>query len=327
VNIDLKSPLANGITAFLRHKRALGKRLEKPELIFRMLDRFLVGHAVADIHGITPTVVDDFIHSTNRHSPRSYNVLLSGLRGLFDWLVRNDMIATSPLRIPPQRVTSRRIPFLFTTDQASRLLAAASRLKDNSNAARRGEIYRMIFLLLYALGLRVGEVSRLRRKDVDLDRRLLVIRQTKFGKHRLVPFGPKIMREITDFLERRGASAPIPLEFPLFSFSQNGQRPVGTSTISWTFHKLIPELDLTVPEGVTPPHPHCLRHSFAVGTLLCWYRTGVDPATRLLDLSTFLGHVSPSSTSVYLTITAELLECANQRFAHFATPACKELAL
>jgi hypothetical protein len=54
------------------------------------------------------------------------------------------------------------------------------------------------------------------------------------------------------------------------------------------------------------PHLHCLRHSFAVGTLLHWYPTGIDPSRRLIHLSTFMGHVCPSSTAVYLTITPEL---------------------
>jgi len=322
---DLRSPLANGIRTFLCHKRALGKHLEKPELVFRTLDRYLVARGVRDAGDVTPAIIDDFIRSRNRSSARSFNVLLSVLRGLFDWLVRREILATSPLQTPSRRVPARRIPFLFTTEQAKRLLGAAARLKDSPNAASRGEIYRMTFLLLYGLGLRVGEVSRLRRKDVDLDRRLLVIRQTKFGKSRLVPFGPKMSQEISEFLRRRERSGPMALEFPLFSFAKNRQTPIGAKSISWTFHKLLPELDLEIPVGVVPPYLHCLRHSFAVGTLLGWYRTGLDPAARLLDLSTFLGHVSPSSTAVYLTITAELLECACQRFARFAAPALKEL--
>ena len=85
-----------------------------------------------------------------------------------------------------------------------------------------------------------------------------------------------------------------------------------------------PALQLTIPSGVAPPHLHCLRHSFAVGTLLRWYRTGVDPMSRLFNLSTFLSHVSPSSTAGYLTITTELLECASVRFAHFAANSRKE---
>ena len=68
------------------------------------------------------------------------------------------------------------------------------------------------------------------------------------------------------------------------------------------------------------PRVHDLRHSFAVGTLLRWYREGADPAARLLHLSTFLGHVDPASTAVYLTITADLLQAAGERFERFAAP-------
>jgi integrase len=60
-----------------------------------------------------------------------------------------------------------------------------------------------------------------------------------------------------------------------------------------------------------------------VGTLLRWYRQGIEPADRLLLLSTFMGHSHPSSTAVYLTITAELREEANLRFQRFASPLVK----
>ena len=80
-------------------------------------------------------------------------------------------------------------------------------------------------------------------------------------------------------------------------------------------------LDLAVPDGVSPPTLHGLRHSFAVGCLLRWYREGIDPAARLHQLSTFMGHVDPVSTAVYLTITPQLLDQASQRFEAFAEPA------
>jgi integrase len=71
--------------------------------------------------------------------------------------------------------------------------------------------------------------------------------------------------------------------------------------------------------------PH-KRHSFAVGCLLRWYRDGVDPSTRLHQLSTFLGHVDPTSTAVYLTITPQLLNEASRRFETFAEPVWAEAA-
>ena len=323
---DLRSPLATHIQAFIAHKRALGKGLHKQELVFRRLDRYLVEHGVASPYGITPAILDGFLCSRPRLSPRSYNELLGSLRRLFDWLVWQEVFAASPLSTPSRRVPPRRRPFLFNSDQAKQLFDAAGRLPSYSRSQNRGEIYRMIFLLLYGLGLRVGEVSRLHRDDVDLDRGLLLICQTKFGKSRWVPFGPNLTREITRFLQRRDERLDnIPPDFPIFSFAADCHRPIRPNNISQTFHNLLPSLDLIVPVGTAPPHLHCLRHSFAVNTLLRWYRSGLDPAARLLDLATFLGHVSPSSTAVYLTITAELLECANERFARFASPVIKEL--
>ena len=66
------------------------------------------------------------------------------------------------------------------------------------------------------------------------------------------------------------------------------------------------------------PHPPCLhdlRHTFAITTLLTWYRAGVDVAPRIAALSTYLGHACPSHTYWYLTATPELLQLAGQRLA------------
>lgn len=77
---------------------------------------------------------------------------------------------------------------------------------------------------------------------------------------------------------------------------------------SQVFHRLVKTLDLTVHDGVSPPPLHHLRHSFAVGCVLRWYRQGLDPSARIHQLSTFIGHVDPASTAVYLTITPSPLE-------------------
>lgn len=320
-----KGPLADSIDLYLAHKRSLGKRLLKVGPMLALLDAHLLRQGVVEIRMITPAHIDGFVASRPRKSPRSYNGLLGVLRGLFDWMVVHEAISQSPLRCEARRVTPALRPFLFNREQARRLLVVAGQLPSTPRAQARGETYKMIFALLYGLGLRVGEASRLCRKDIDLDNQLLLIRQTKFGKDRLVPFGPHMAQAIAAFLETEESRyGPIPLDCSVFSFQKQRRTPIGVNTISWTFHKLLPALQLTVPSGVAPPHLHCLRHSFAVSTLLRWYRSGVDPMTRLFDLSTFLGHVSPSSTAVYLTITTELLESASERFARFAAKSRKE---
>ena len=61
------------------------------------------------------------------------------------------------------------------------------------------------------------------------------------------------------------------------------------------------------------PRIHDLRHSFAVNTIRRWYEEGLDVEPRIASLSTYLGHVSPTSTYWYLTATPELMALAAKR--------------
>ncbi len=226
---NAKGPLAHSIDLYLAHKRALGKQLVNDAKMLRVLDGYLFAQGVAELCQITPAHLEDFVASRSRHSPRSYNVLIGGVRGLFDWLVVQEALPQSPLHCASRRVTPSRQPFLFNAEQAQRLLEVAGQLPSNPRARARGEIYRMIFAVLYGVGLRVGEVSRLCRQDIDVEHQLLVIRQTKFGKDRLVPFGPRMAQALSAFLEReesrcgtiptrgsrwcRAASPPLPSPF------------------------------------------------------------------------------------------------------------------
>lgn len=318
-----RSTLASHIEAFLAFKRALGCLFWVEERSLRLLDRFLVEQQVASSSDVTPDVIDAFLASRPRAAPRSYNHLRGTVARLFDWMVARDMMPRSPVRSRPRRVTQVRIPFLFDRASAQRLLDVARQLPDTPSTPLRGPTYFTIFALLYGLGLRVGEAAGLRIGDVDLMRQLLVIRQTKFSKSRLVPFGPRLATVLGDHLGRRaqqtGTLAP---ELPVFSLRAG--HPVSSGTISLTFHHLLPRLGLAVPEGTASPRVHDLRHAFAVGTLLRWYRSGIDPRAKLLHLSTFLGHVDPTSTAVYLTITRALLDEAGRRFESWAAPVIGE---
>ncbi|TFH20611.1 MAG: integrase [Myxococcales bacterium] len=312
-----QSPLASDIERYVAYKRALGRKFRAEEYALRLLDRHLVDHGVTSVAEVTAQRLESFLASRGHRRARSYNHLLGVLRQFFSWLVAQSVLSTSPLRSSPRRQTATLRPYLFTPDQARLLLQVAGSLPDASGALLRGPTYRTIFALLYGLGLRVGEVSRLCCQDVDLERELLIIRQTKFAKSRLTPFGPRIAELLREHLDRRKAhGCTLAPDAPLFYFRNH--RPIHPGTISQTFHHLLPRLRLEVPPGIRSPHVHDLRHSFAVGTLLRWYRDGIDPASRLLPLATFLGHVDPASTAVYLTITDQLLEQANSRFEHLA---------
>jgi integrase len=307
--------LDTAVADFLAHKRALGRKYRTEEATLRLLVAFAGQHDADDIGQLTAALLDDFVGSRPRPRARSFNHLV-GIVGCFlDWAVTQQRLEASPLRRTRRQETAQRLPFLFDAAQARRVLEAAAALPDNPRATGRGHTYHGIFALCYGLGLRAGEACGLCLGDIDAARQLLVVRGGKFGKSRLVPHGPRIGELLARQVERRGGRG----DGPLFSFG--GQRAVNPCSASQVFHRLVVDLAFPVPDGVGPPRLHSLRHSFAVGCLLRWYREGLDPATRLYRLSTFMGHVSPASTAVYLTITPQLLEEANRRFEAFAEPA------
>jgi site-specific recombinase XerC len=101
------------MSLYLDHKRALGKRLEKTEPTLRLLDNHLAKQGIGDLSQITAAHLEGFINSRPRRLARSYNELLGMVRRLFDWLVRQEKLAASPLRCEPRRVQPGRRPFLF----------------------------------------------------------------------------------------------------------------------------------------------------------------------------------------------------------------------
>lgn len=311
----MNDSLATASADFLAHKRALGRKYRTEEATMHLLVDFADGHGVECLHQLTPSLLDAFVVSRPRTRARSFNHLVGILGCFLDWTVSQQRLEGSPLGRTRRRETDVRMPFLFDAAQARQILEAAAALPDNPRAIGRGPTYHGIFALCYGLGLRAGEACGLGLGDVDAHRQLLVVRGGKFGKSRLVPHGPRIGELLARQVQRRGGSG----DGPLFSF--DGQHSVNPGSASQTFHRLVAELAFPVPDGVSTPHLHSLRHSFAVGCLLRWYREGVDPSTRLYRLSTFMGHVNPASTAVYLTITPQLLAEANQRFEAFAESA------
>lgn len=315
--------LAEEIEHYLTYKRALGCRFDDEESGLRLFDRFLVERRVLTLKQVTHGLVEEFLRSRPTEGPRNYNHLLGAVRRLLKRLIVLGRLRSLPALPVPRRIASERLPFIFDRSSAKQLLDQALKLHDHFRAPLRGITYNTIFAILYGLGLRVGEVCRLQHRDVDLNRQLLCIRQSKFGKTRLIPFGPRMAKTIKHYLRSKAklfkSLAP---EEPVFSFNRSA--PISRHTINQVFRELVGGLGLSIPPGIYFPRTHDLRHSFAVGTLLRWYRSGINPSTRLLSLSTFLGHGDIESTAVYLTITSELLQEANHRFEGYAAPAVRE---
>ena len=139
---------------------------------------------------------------------------------------------------------------------------------------------------------------------------MLVIRKTKFGKTREVPLHPTTSQALMQYARERDRLAPRRRTRSFF---------VSTATTRLFYNNVHATfLGLVYAAGIAEQRPrrprlHDLRHTFAVRTVLGWYRAGVDVEAKLPTLSTYLGHLGPSATYWYLTAVPELLEAATVR--------------
>lgn len=252
----MSGDIVSAVADYLAHKRALGRKFHTEEKNLDLLVAFVQAQGLERVDQLDPALLDAFFSSRPRLRPRSFNNLV-GIVGCFlEWMVGQDLLLASPLRTDRRRQSSARIPFLFDPVQARQLLTAAAGLPDNSRAQGRGPTYHVLFALCYGLGLRAGEACGLRVGDVDARRQLLVVRGGKFGKARLVPHGPRMGELLAEQVERSGNTS----EDPLFSFGRQRQC-LNPGTASQVVHRLVVELNFAIPEGVSPPRLHDLRHS------------------------------------------------------------------
>ena len=119
------------------------------------------------------------------------------------------------------------------------------------------------------------------------------------------------MEALAAYAERRDQSRPK-AQFPSFFTSSTGTRLL-QANVSSVFARLVREAGLGSTNRSRPPRLHDLRHSFAVKTIISWYRRGLDVEQRLPLLSTWLGHSSPRDTYWYLSAVPELLELVVDR--------------
>ena len=214
-------------------------------------------------------------------------------------------------QIPPAGLISagshRIVPYIYTDEDITRLLEAAGRL----GSAHRADTYQTVIGLVAVTGMRAGEAVRLDRDDVDLEQGVLTIRNSKHGKSRQVPVHPSSVEALAAYARRRDQRQPRPKAASFFT-STTGTRLL-RDNVSTVFPRLVREAGLADAGHHRPPRLHDLRHSFAVNTLIRWYRQGLDVEQQLPVLSTYLGHVAPSSTYWYLSAVPELFELIANR--------------
>src|SRR5438876_4444915 len=158
----LHSVLAAPFATFVQYKQALNRKYRTEAAALRLFDRYLSEHGVAGWESIDNILIDDFLKSRPRTRPRSYNHLVGVLTRFFAWAIVQGLTRCNPVSAKRRRETAQRMPYLFNLSDAKQLLELVHSLPDRSRAPHRALVYETVFSLLYGLGLRAGEVAKLK---------------------------------------------------------------------------------------------------------------------------------------------------------------------
>jgi integrase len=296
--------LRTDLQEYMELRRALGYKLRKHEARLREFIAFLETKGIDYI--AAKLAIGWATESSNGHRYSGFE-RLSFIRSFATHLSaidpRTEIPPTGSIRRP---LTDLR-PYIYTQEEVGRLMAAARKLL--SPRKLRCHTYYHLIGLLATTGMRSGEAVRLANSDVNFADGLITIRKSKFGKSRVIPIHTTTARALAAYKARRDAFLKRAVASSFFISEYGG--PI--SNVQQTFREIRLAAGLEQARNGTRPRMHDLRHTFAVQTLVAWYRRGADVERRLPILSTFLGHTQVENTYWYLSSTPELLGEACER--------------
>src|SRR3954465_7748160 len=245
-----------------------------------------------DIHQIDHITIREWLSSLHAAQKKKTSVArkLAALRTFFQFPVPGGAVELNPAKLVSTPRKEKKLPVHLSIEDAIRFIETPDTETDF------GKRDRAILELLYATGIRVGELVSINLRDIDFNQKLLRV----FGKRRkerIVPFGDPAVKALRDYLAVRDnflMNAPV---------TKRDAQPLilnyqGTRMTTRSVGRLV-EKYIRLCAGIHDISPHALRHSFATHLL--------DSGADLRDIQELLGHARLSTTQIYTHVSMEKL--------------------
>lgn len=261
----------------LKHLRIKGLQPKTIEAYSRAIRRIgsYFDHQINDLS--EQQLLDYFSNLLDTHSWSTVKLDLYGLKFFYTHVLHKRWEDVNLIK-PPK---AQRLPDIVTVNEAHQLFQVTKRLS-----------YRILYFVLYSLGLRLGEGLRLEVGDVDAHRMRVHIRDSKGNKDRFVPLPNKTLDLLRRFWHvHRNPVLLFPNRHGGLKSAHLAKTPLDRNGVQSTLRKVAQECRIR--KKITP---HCLRHSYATHLI----EAGVD----LLEVQKILGHHSILTTAKYTRLTS-----------------------
>jgi integrase/recombinase XerD len=305
MNKGFESFMAPQLEQFAAYRQQLGYEPDAIRSVLLDFDRYLQKHA-EDQSQLTPAFFLK-LRASIHEDPNTINRVLSGLRALFAFLVRQGLYSQNPLEDIPARGQRYFVPFIFSMPQTDQLLQAVCKTIRHHPRYFLFDVALYLSILLMArCGMRINEPLRLQQDHYRPDEATLYIEKTKFRKDRLIPLPAAVQKELDDYLRLRQLFA-ADNQSPYLLASKK-QRGLHENQVRYVFHRAVDAIGIRQKRQIIgdmtfgKPVPHSLRHSFAINTLTQIRARGQNPQHALPVLAAYMGHRKHQYTGAYLKV-------------------------
>jgi integrase/recombinase XerC len=256
------------------------------------LVEFVVGRGCNELGDVGIMELRGWLADQRNHGLTSATIArrATAARTFFAWATHNGHLTEDPASALVIPKVSKKLPNVLQQNQATQIMQrAATRADDNSPEHIRDLA---ILEMMYATGIRVGELVGLDINDIDQSRR--TIRVTgKGSKQRVVPFGSKADQTLTNYLKTVRKSLANENSGQAVFLGSRGKR-IDQRVV----RKMVTEVLATL-EGVPDLSPHGFRHSAATHL--------IEGGADIRAVQEMLGHASLSTTQLYTHVSMDRL--------------------
>lgn len=273
--------LRDGLEAYLTQRQNLGFKFQKQSVRLFQFVEFMEKRKASNI---TIPLAMEWATRSPGHLPM-WSINMTDVRGFSKYLNAIDSRHEVPPvgLIPPSGHCK---PYLYKKKDITRLLAEAKALPPVKGLRRW--TYQCLIGLLSVTGMRISEAVALTRTDVDLKNGILTIKNSKSGQSRLIPLHRSTTKILEQYSLKRDKHMTTSRSEYFFVAEKGGK--LWPANIYPIFNQLCEKIGLEGTTASSRPRLIDFRHSFAVATILRWYRNGQNVENRLPALSTFMGH-------------------------------------
>ena len=294
--------LEEGINRYVRRKQSTGLSFSKGYYTYRAF-LSIVGNR--PLSQISVNHVSQFLNRSQA-SATVFRAKHSLLQHFFDCWTAHGEIAEPPMPANRPRQRSNFLPYIYAREELRRLLRVVP-LSRTSNDKIHPRTLRATFLMLYATGASVGEVTRLENEDVDLQNGLIRFSGSLLKTNRCIPIGRDLVRSLREYVEWQKR---IEVQSQFFFCRINGSEITPRAFRAY-FERLRRSAGIAgYRESSQRPCARDLRPTFAVHRISSWIRRREDLNLMLPALSAYMGNVGLESTERYLQLTTQRFQNA-----------------